>query len=47
MKKIKIPYGKNVYGKEEVSAVINCLKRTTQMSKNVLLFEKKSSKYFQ
>ena len=42
MKKIKIPYGKNVYGKEEVSAVLNCL----QMSKNVSLFEKKVAKIF-
>ena len=46
MKKIQIPYGKNVYGKEEVGAVINCLKNTTQMSKNVLLFEKKVANIF-
>ena len=46
MKKIKIPYGKNVYGKEEVSAVLNCLKKSTQMSKNVSLFEKKVAKIF-
>ena len=46
MKKIKIPYGKNVYGKEEVGAVLNCLKETTQMSKNVSLFEKKVAKIF-
>ena len=46
MKKIKIPYGKNVYGKEEISAVIRCLKTTTQMSKNVATFEKKIAKTF-
>ncbi len=46
MKKIKIPYGKNVYGKEEISAVIGCLKKTTQMSKHVSVFEKKIANIF-
>tara|TARA_B100001057_G_scaffold445692_1_gene483587 strand:+ start:2118 stop:3323 length:1206 start_codon:yes stop_codon:yes gene_type:complete len=41
-----ISYGKNVYGKEEINAVLNTLKKTTQMSKNVNIFEKKISKYF-
>ena len=34
-----ISYGKNVYGKEEINAVLNTLKRTTQMSKNVNIFD--------
>ena len=46
MKNIKIPYGKNVYGKEEINAVVNCLKKTTQMSKNVSIFENKIAKAF-
>tara|TARA_B100000524_G_scaffold112960_2_gene54899 strand:+ start:1116 stop:2327 length:1212 start_codon:yes stop_codon:yes gene_type:complete len=41
-----ISYGKNVYGKEEINAVLNTLKRTTQMSKNVNIFEKKISTFF-
>jgi len=41
-----ISYGKNVYGKEEINAVLNTLKKTTQMSKNVNIFEKKVSKFF-
>ena len=28
---MKISYGKNVYGNEEVRAVVNQLKKTTQM----------------
>ena len=43
---MRIPYGKNVYGKEEIAAVINQLKKTTQMGKNVFQFEKKIAKYF-
>ena len=35
MKKIKIPYGKNVYGKEEVSAVLNCLKKSNEIGINL------------
>ena len=41
LKKKFISYGKNVYGKEEINAVIKTLKRTTQMSSNVNLFERK------
>lgn len=43
---MKISYGKNVYGKEEINAVLNQLKKTTQMSKNVYKFEKKISSKF-
>ena len=43
---MRIPYGKNVYGKEEIVAVVNQLKKTTQMGKNVYQFEKKIAKYF-
>ncbi|MDC3206269.1 aminotransferase class I/II-fold pyridoxal phosphate-dependent enzyme [Candidatus Pelagibacter sp.] len=41
-----ISYGKNVYGKEEINAVLDTLKKTTQMSKNVNIFEKKISLFF-
>ncbi len=44
--KIKVPYGLSVHGKEEINAVVNVLKKTTQMGKNVKLFEKKVSKLF-
>ena len=30
-----ISYGKNVYGKEEISAVLKTLRKTTQMNLNV------------
>ena len=46
LKKKFISYGKNVYGKEEINAVIKTLKRTTQMSSNVNLFERKLCKFF-
>lgn len=42
----QISYGKAVYGKEEIKAVNNTLIKTTQMGKNVLLFEKKISNIF-
>jgi CDP-6-deoxy-D-xylo-4-hexulose-3-dehydrase len=43
---MRISYGKNVYGKEEIEAVLNQLKKTTQMSKSVNSFENKISKFF-
>jgi len=46
MKKIRVPYGMSVHNKEEVNAVINTLKNSTQMSHNVFNFEKKISKIF-
>lgn len=43
---IRVPYGSTVHGEEEIDAVINVLKTTTQMSKNVREFESKvASKY--
>ena len=46
MASIKISYGKNVYDKKEINAVLKTLKRSTQMGKSVDLFEKKIAKYF-
>ena len=42
----KIPYGLNVYNKEEMNAVLATLKNSTQMGKSVNTFEKKISKLF-
>ena len=42
----KIPYGKNVYDKREINAVLNTLKKSTQMGKSVNNFENKISKLF-
>ena len=42
----KIPYGKNVYDKNEINAVVNTLNKSTQMGKSVNTFEKKISKLF-
>ena len=43
---MKISYGKNVYGKEEINAVTNQLKKSTQMGKSIQMFEKLISNYF-
>tara|TARA_Y100000591_G_scaffold332878_1_gene372074 strand:+ start:1597 stop:2790 length:1194 start_codon:yes stop_codon:yes gene_type:complete len=43
---MKISYGKNVYGKEEIKAVLSQLKKTTQMGKSVTNFENKIAKLF-
>ena len=40
---MKISYGKNVYGNEEIKAVLNKLKKTTHMGEAVSKFEKKNS----
>tara|TARA_B100000780_G_scaffold243916_1_gene187325 strand:- start:1608 stop:1799 length:192 start_codon:yes stop_codon:yes gene_type:complete len=45
-KNIRVPYGLSVHGKEEIDAVVNVLKTSTQMSKNVFNFEKKIAKMF-
>ena len=37
---MKITYGKNVYGKEEIKAVVNKLNLSTQMGQSVEIFEK-------
>ena len=42
----KISYGRNVYDKKEINAVVNTLKKSTQMGRSVDQFEKKISKYF-
>jgi CDP-6-deoxy-D-xylo-4-hexulose-3-dehydrase len=42
----KISYGKNVYDKREINAVIKTLKKSTQMGSAVTEFEKKVSKLF-
>jgi len=46
-KYLRVPYGLSVHGKEEIKAVTNVLKSSTQMGKNVSTFEKKISKLFQ
>ncbi len=46
-KNIRVPYGLSVHGKEEIKAVNNVLKSSTQMGKNVSTFEKKISKLFE
>ena len=43
---IRVPYGMSVHGKEEISAVQKVLRVSTQMGKNVYLFENKISKLF-
>lgn len=42
----KIFYGKAVYDQKEINAVTSTLKNTTQMGKNVKIFENKISKLF-
>ena len=44
--KNKISYGKNVYDKKEINAVLKTLNNSTQMGKSVETFEKKISKLF-
>lgn len=46
MNKTKISYAKTVYGKKEINAVLNCLKKTTQMGKKTSEFEKKVAMLF-
>ena len=43
---MKISYGKNVYNKDEIFAVNNTLKKTTQMGVSVATFENKIAKIF-
>jgi len=42
----RIPYGKNVYDGKEIKAVLNTLKKSTQMGKSIDNFEQKISKLF-
>tara|TARA_Y100000590_G_scaffold470685_1_gene667765 strand:- start:5509 stop:6702 length:1194 start_codon:yes stop_codon:yes gene_type:complete len=43
---MKISYGKNVYGREEINAVLSKLKKTTHMGEAVKRFENKIAKIF-
>ena len=43
---MKISYGKNVYGSDEIKAVVNQLNTTTQMGKSVNNFEKNIKIFF-
>lgn len=43
---IAVPYGKAVYGQDEINAVVETLQTTTQMGKNVAEFEEKISALF-
>ena len=45
-KNLRVPYGLSVHGAEEIRAVTKVLKSSTQMGKNVSIFEKKISKLF-
>ena len=42
-KYLRVPYGLSVHGSQEITAVVNVLKSSTQMGKNVSSFEKKNS----
>tara|TARA_B100000989_G_scaffold151108_1_gene112689 strand:- start:26632 stop:27837 length:1206 start_codon:yes stop_codon:yes gene_type:complete len=42
----RVPYGSTVHGDEEIDAVVNVLKTSTQMGLNVETFENKISKIF-
>tara|TARA_R110002050_G_scaffold70425_1_gene151761 strand:- start:4122 stop:5327 length:1206 start_codon:yes stop_codon:yes gene_type:complete len=46
MKKITVPYGSTVHGEEEIQAVVNVLKTSTQMGKNVKKFESQVANLF-
>ena len=43
---LRVPYGLSVHGQEEIDAVVEVLRTTTQMSKNVSSFERKIAKLF-
>lgn len=42
----RVPYGTTVHGKEEIEAIVEVLKSSTQMGRNVSLFEEKISELF-
>ena len=46
MKNIRVPYGMAVHDEQEIKAVVKTLRTSTQMGRNVDLFEKKISKLF-
>lgn len=43
---IKVNYGLSVHGKDEIKAVVDVIKKSTQMGKQTKIFEKKISKLF-
>ena len=43
---LRVPYGLSVHGEEEIEAVVEVLRTSTQMSKNVLSFEKSIAELF-
>ena len=43
---LRVPYGSTVHGQEEIDAVVDVLKESTQMGSRVNLFEQKISKLF-
>ena len=45
-KKLRVPYGLSVHGNEEIKAVNKVLRSSTQMGKNVKIFENKIAKLF-
>jgi len=45
-KNLRVPYGLSVHGNDEIKAVVEVLKSSTQMGKNVSAFEKKIAKLF-
>ena len=45
-KYLRVPYGLSVHGSEEIQAVTKVLKSSTQMGKNVSVFEKSQYKYY-
>ena len=45
-KNLRVPYGLSVHGNDEIKAVTEVLKSSTQMGKNVKIFEKKIAKLF-
>tara|TARA_Y100000768_G_scaffold296196_1_gene230029 strand:- start:22365 stop:23558 length:1194 start_codon:yes stop_codon:yes gene_type:complete len=44
---VKVSYAQTVYGKDEIDAVVSCLKTSTQMSKHASEFESKISSLFE
>ena len=43
---LRVPYATTIHGKEEIKAVVNVLKTSTQMGKNTLEFENKIANLF-
>ena len=42
----RVPYGSTVHGEEEIEAVVNVLRTSTQMGPKVSMFEEKISTLF-